>query len=104
MKKAFESELGIKKNSAGLRPDMLRKQPKEKLSCREVKMKLGRNQLTTPIHLFDANPYVQFQRQVYFSEKLNYPIPDNLSEIKKVGAAGKERLEHERRRNSQSSN
>ena len=41
--------------------------PKEKLTAREVKARLGKNTSKTPINLFDAEPYVHYQRQLYYA-------------------------------------
>ena len=41
--------------------------PKEKLTAREVKARLGKNTSKTPLNLFDAEPYVHYQRQLYYA-------------------------------------
>jgi hypothetical protein len=82
---------------------------KEKLTTKQVKgriiipvcyryvtAQLSKNKTKTPVEVFDAQPYVHFQRQLYFAKKLKFEIPDGLENVKLVGPVGIRRIEMEK--------
>merc|ERR1712002_276704 len=60
------------------------------------KEKLRRVVDQTPVSLFDAKPYVDYQRQKYFAAKLGYVEPENIHWVRPVTEIGISRLEGEK--------
>merc|ERR1711915_765224 len=69
---------------------------RERLRYSQVKEKLRRVVDQTPVNLFDAKPYVDYQRQKYFAAKLGYEEPENLHWVRPVTDVGISRLEGEK--------
>ena len=68
----------------------------EHLSVADIRRHLDRVVTQSPIELFDAKPYVDYQRQKYLMAELNYKEQESLRCIKPVGRVGVQRLTKER--------